>query len=65
LRYDFRGDNTQRHFNNKKTICNQITEIKEISFNGLNNLQELDLGYNPITEIKLSFSGLNSFLDSF
>jgi len=38
---------------------NQITEIKENSFNGLNNLQKLILRGNQITEIKEnSFYGL-------
>ena len=40
---------------------NQITEIKENSFSGLNNLQQLYLNDNQITEIKEnSFSGLNN-----
>jgi len=40
---------------------NQITEIKENSFNGLINLQQLSLDYNQITDIKEnSFSGLRN-----
>jgi len=38
-----------------------MTDIKENSFKGLNNLQDLYLGYNHINEIKEnSFNGLNN-----